>query len=220
MEKLKPLQNPVLEKTKGENRKTSHLKCIYINARSLGNKQEELELCAQSESYDIIGATATWWDNSHEWRIVMDGYGLFRKDRQGRRGGGGGATLYVRENLECIEINYSDCGSPIECSGSRSEGLSPRGILHTVGPLALGTKIQADANTDPPSVKEVSVCELLQGADPYKSMGPDNIHPRVLRELADIVARPLSIIFEKSWRSGDVPEDWKKANAPPSTRRA
>jgi len=76
----------------------------------------------------------------------------------------------------------------------------------------LGTKIQVDANTDPLSVKEELVCELLQELDPYKSMGPDIIHPRVLTELADIIVRPLSIIFEKSWRSGDIPEDWKKAN--------
>jgi len=43
--------------------------------------------------------------------------------------------------------------------------------------------------------------------DPYKLISPGNINPRVLRELADVVGRPLSIIFEKSWRLGDISED-------------
>ncbi|GAB0186403.1 mitochondrial enolase superfamily member 1 [Grus japonensis] len=38
------------------------------------------------------------------------------------------------------------------------------------------------------------------------------MHLQVLRELADVIARLLSIIFERSWRTGEVPEDWKKAN--------
>ncbi|GAB0196742.1 hypothetical protein GRJ2_002139500 [Grus japonensis] len=59
------------------------------------------------------------------------------------------------------------------------------------------------------------VQDLLLHLDAYKSMGPDGIHPRVLRELADVIARPLSIIFQRSWESGEVLVDWKLANVVP-----
>jgi len=41
-------------------------------------------------------------------------------------------------------------------------------------------------------------------------MGPDVIHSQVLRELADEVAKLLSIVFERLRQSGEVPSDWKR----------
>ena len=78
----------------------------------MGNKQEELKICVQSHGYDLIAIMETWWDSSHDWNVVMEGYVLFRKDQLARRGGG--VALYVREQLECIELHLRESGVAVE----------------------------------------------------------------------------------------------------------
>ncbi|PKU43984.1 solute carrier family 12 member 2 [Limosa lapponica baueri] len=54
--------------------------------------------------------------------------------------------------------------------------------------------------------------DLLQHITIHKSMQPDGNHPRVLRELAEVLTKPLSIIYQQTWLTGEVPVDWRLAN--------
>ncbi|GAB0186659.1 hypothetical protein GRJ2_001131200 [Grus japonensis] len=81
----------------------AQLKCLYTNAWSMGKKQEEMETCAHLQGYDLIGIMEMWWDGSYDWSVGMEGYRLFRKDRQGRQGGD--VALYVNDQLECMELH-------------------------------------------------------------------------------------------------------------------
>ncbi|KFW81716.1 RNA-directed DNA polymerase from mobile element jockey, partial [Phalacrocorax carbo] len=67
----------------------------------------------------------------------------------------------------------------------------------------------------PPILGKYQVQNHLRNLRVHKSMGPDEMHLQVLRELANEVAQTLSIIFEKSWQSSKIPTDWKRRNTTP-----
>ena len=48
-----------------------------------------------------------------------------------------------------------------------------------------------------------------------KSLGPDGLHPKVLRELHKEVSPPIAEIMRKSLREERLPQEWKSANVSP-----
>lgn len=46
-------------------------------------------------------------------------------------------------------------------------------------------------------------------------MGPNGMHPWLLRELAGVIVSPLLIICERPWQLEEAPEDQEKANVTP-----
>ena len=65
------------------------------------------------------------------------------------------------------------------------------------------------------SVTPFRIAALLSSVDKSKSCGPDGLSAVILKECADILSNPLSIIFNKCLTTGIFPEKWKEANIIP-----
>ncbi|GAB0204837.1 hypothetical protein GRJ2_002949300 [Grus japonensis] len=103
----------------------AQLKCLYANTCSMDNKQEALEICTHLQGCNLIGITETRWDGSYDWSVGMEGYRLFRKDRQGRQGGG--VTCYGNDQLECMEFCLGMDEEPTESLWVRIKGRAGTG---------------------------------------------------------------------------------------------
>jgi hypothetical protein len=74
---------------------------------------------------------------------------------------------------------------------------------------------QTEAEISCISITPAQVLKKLKSLKVVKSAGPDEIHPRILRELADHLATPMASLFQKSLDEGVLPHGWKEAVVSP-----
>ena len=65
------------------------------------------------------------------------------------------------------------------------------------------------------TIDKKGVTNLLKGLNTTKAMGPDAIHPRILKELAFELSDIMTHFFQQSIDTGTVPKEWNEANICP-----
>ena len=68
---------------------------------------------------------------------------------------------------------------------------------------------------NPINITEKGVNKLLSGLNPNKAAGPDQLAPRVLKEVADELTGMVTLIFRASLKQKKAPGPWKTANVAP-----
>ena len=66
-----------------------------------------------------------------------------------------------------------------------------------------------------PDTSYTVVLDVLKGLDGSSAPGPDGIHPYLLKNCAQSVAYPLSLLYARVVREGSVPADWKLSHVVP-----
>ena len=61
-------------------------------------------------------------------------------------------------------------------------------------------------------ISSSSILKKLEKVNSTKSAGPNELHPRVLKETNDSIASALALIFKDSLERGSLPLNWKKAH--------
>ncbi|XP_070560222.1 uncharacterized protein [Ptychodera flava] len=65
------------------------------------------------------------------------------------------------------------------------------------------------------NVTEDDVAKKLSQLHPSKAPGPDKVSPRILITVAQQITKPLTLLFNHSLSTGEVPNDWRRANVTP-----
>ena len=136
-----------------ENSTTFGYKYVSLNARSIVNKRNEVNIMVEDIDPHIVGITESWATTDiSEAELEMTRYDMFRKDRLGRRGGG--VILYIKESIQAYEIKLekeAECEEAVWCN------IVTGNSTLTVGLLYRSPNISIDENEKVQNaIKEVS----------------------------------------------------------------
>ena len=82
---------------------SNNFSCILLNARSIQNKRNHLELLLAYQPYDIVGITESWVPDSDSDTFSMPDYNCFAVGRLTQRGGG--AIILVNYALVSCKVD-------------------------------------------------------------------------------------------------------------------
>ncbi|KAK4832377.1 hypothetical protein QYF61_022232 [Mycteria americana] len=136
---------------------------------------------------------------------------------------------------QATQENYKDvmrlCTEKIRRAKAQLELNLATAILKTIKNVSINTSATKDQlfsgtqlpepedrngeQNEDPIIQGEMVSDLLHHLDTHSSMGPDGIHPRVLREVAEMLTKLLSIIYQQSWLTREFPVDWRSENVTP-----
>ena len=100
------------------NTSKAEIKCVCLNARSIINKKNELNIMVDDIKPHIIGITESWAHKDiTDAELGLESYVMFRKDRIGKKGGG--VLLYIKDTIPAYEVQLqdeADCNEAIWCN--------------------------------------------------------------------------------------------------------
>ena len=77
-------------------------------------KLPQLEMLLDKSNLDFLGVSESWLTDAIDPGIIhIQGYNVFRKDREGKKRGGG-VAIYVKDTLNCSQLCLE---TNLECVG-------------------------------------------------------------------------------------------------------
>ena len=108
------------------------MNCVCLNARSIINKNDELNIMVHDIKPHIIGISESWANNDiTDAELGLEGYALFRKDRMVRRGGG--VLLYIKDTIPANKVQLqeeADCNEAIWCKQVKGHTTVTIGVVY------------------------------------------------------------------------------------------